>query len=182
MKTNRGFGKILLILILASLAFYFFVYKEDVTLTTIPDETNEVIADETNEVSTEGLVGKNCYEYNKTTSSFYEPYTANEMVELVVSEDKVVTGFKKIIQRGPTNMTSIYEGTLTGVLEGDTLKLDYLYKMGDLERKEEEIYILKSDSIVRQKYNVEEPIGGGDTTIIPVKGFVYKKVDCVLVN
>lgn len=173
MKTsaNRGFGKLLLILILAGLAFYYFVYKKDST----------IVSQIQNSITTGELVGKNCFEYDQIATTD-APYSVNEKVEIVILGNKVVMGTKKGNQSGP-DMTNGYEGTLTGKLDGDILNVVYAYKIEGSDQKEKEIYKVTSDSIVKQRYVLND-IGGVLTpdTTSEVREMIYKKIDCGIVD
>ncbi len=171
MKTNKGFGKILLILILAGLAFYYFVYKKD----------SPKVEQIPNSVTNGELVGKNCFEYDQIATT-EAPYSVNEKVEIVILGNKVVMGTKSGNQSGP-DMTNGYEGTLTGKLEGDILNVVYSYKIEGSDQKEKEIYKVTSDSIVKQRYVLEDVgvVLTPDTTS-EVREMVYKKIDCGVVD
>lgn len=171
MKTNKGFGKILLILILAGLAFYYFVYKKN----------NPPVEQIPNSVTNGELVGKNCFEYDQIATSD-APYSVNEKVEIVILGNKVAMGTKSGNQSGP-DMTNGYEGTLTGKLDGDVLNVVYAYKIEGSDQKEKEIYKVKSDSIVKQRYVLKDENGVliPDTTST-VREMVYKKIDCGVVD
>ncbi len=171
MNTNKGFGKILLILILAGLAFYYFVYRKDIV------QVGQII----NNITSGELVGKNCFEYDQIATT-EAPYSVNEKVEIVILGNKVVMGTKSGNQSGP-DMTNGYEGTLTGKLEGDVLNVVYSYKIEGSDQKEKEIYKVTSDSIVKQRYVLEDVAGvlTLDTTST-VREMVYKKIDCGVVD
>ena len=174
--------KILTILVLVLVgysAFYWLIAKDkivknDIILNEVEIKEEIIVIEDS--VTVEDLNDKFCFSRTQVATED-APYSAEEYIELNL-KDNVVIGTKEGTQAGP-DMTNGYLGTLTGERVGDLISVIFSYTIEGSAQKEKEEYILKEESLVKQRYSLIED---GDL-LVPdkeseVTEIVYKKDLC----
>ena len=78
-----------------------------------------------------------CYVYHQDATAS-APYKVDEFIRIVEKEGNI-TGVKKGTQSGP-DMTNGYTGTLTGIVDGQNMQLDFAYIVEGSRNVERAIY------------------------------------------
>lgn len=89
------------------------------------------------------------------------PYEVQENISFAISGTNV-TGRKQGIQSGP-DMTNGYEGSLSGSIENDEMRLVFSYTIEGSQGKELELYSFNGDELQKYRYVLEE----GDSMLVP---------------
>ena len=100
--------------------------------------------------------GRQCYTYSHEGTTD-EPYTVNEFIDMMIQGTKV-TGTKKGTQSGP-DMTNGYTGTITGILNNNTITSVYSYIVEGSANREQEIYKASKTGIEKLHYPLVEKSG-----------------------
>jgi len=117
-----------------------------------------------------------CYLYQHT-ATLEKPYTVSEYLTLREKDGEIV-GKKDGTQSGP-DMTNGYTGTLVGTQSEDMITLVYSYTIEGSDGKEEELYQIVSDGIVKHRY----PLIEKDGVLVPNEtesptDLLYSTVSC----
>ncbi len=117
-----------------------------------------------------------CFQYDQSATT-EAPYEVHEKIDITISDGKI-TGVKSGTQKGP-DMTNGYEGTLGGTLLGSRADVLFSYTIEGSSQKEQELYDMKNDSLVKLRYVLREEKGilVPDTSSL-VREIVYKKIEC----
>ncbi|MDQ5954628.1 MAG: hypothetical protein QG583_556 [Patescibacteria group bacterium] len=100
--------------------------------------------------------GEYCYGRVQVATSD-APYNVEEHIKILINNNEV-SGTKKGNQSGP-DMTNGYEGTLTGIKEGDNLELVYSYVVEGSANKELELYTFSLNELQKNRYVLKEENG-----------------------
>jgi hypothetical protein len=166
-KTIISIGLIILFILVG----FFLLNKKPVTLISTPENTQPVVA----------LVdGRHCYAFNHEATKD-APYTVNEFLDITIN-GKNVSGTKTGTQSGP-DMTNGYTGTITGILEKDTITSVFAYTIEGSSNKEQEIYRAGLTGIEKLRYPLKE----AKEMLVPdttgeVKILTYAQVVCTASN
>lgn len=118
-----------------------------------------------------------CYAYHQDATAG-APYKVDEFIRIVEKEGNI-TGVKKGTQSGP-DMTNGYTGTLTGVVDGQNMQLDFAYTIEGSRNTERELYTRTDTSLIKHRYRLVE----GKGMLIPdmeyfVHDVVYTSTPCL---
>ena len=121
--------------------------------------------------------GTHCFAYHQLATKD-APYAVDEYLTITINGTQV-TGNKKGNQSGP-DMANGYTGSLTGVIEGDTITADYAYTVEDSKNKEQEIYKITPSEIDKLQYPLIDHYKDGlvPDTAKQYKIRAYAVVDC----
>ncbi len=122
--------------------------------------------------------GQYCYAYTQEATKT-EPYSSKEFIKMNILGGSV-TGTKTGTQTGP-GVSNGYEGTLSGILENDTIDVVFAYEIEGSRDMEAEIYKVRKDQTGIDK--LRYPLKEGKDMLIPdmtkeFKTLAYAKVSC----